>query len=215
MVFFYAIMDMGDDMKKLPYLIIFTSVLGVSLNFMQIIFVLENNNKLMESLDLLKYFTIQSNLLVAVYFILYVSGKWRESRFFHVFFGTVLLSIFFTFFVFFTYLEWTYDAVGLDMPASMFSHYITPLLVLTFFFVNRNQYDYTMKDIKVWLMYPVAYLVFLLLFGAITGDFIYPFFQVSDVGILGLIIAVLLLVSFFVLLSFLVVKILSKNKNTQ
>ena len=214
MVFFYDIMVMGDSMKKIPYILIGTSFLGVLLNYMQIWYVLEGNNKLLESIDLLKYFTILSNLLVGIYFTMYVTGSKNKSAFFNKFFGSVLLSIFFTFVVFASYLEWTYDAIGLDQPASLLNHYVTPILVVAFFFTRQKDYEYGMKDIKIWLIFPVGYLVFLLTFGIITGDFIYPFFQVSDVGVMGLIIAIVLLVGFFFILSFLLVKILSKNKIT-
>ena len=69
-------------MKKLPILIIISSVLGIILNLIQINFFDEGINRLYETLSLFKYFTIQSNILVAVYFILLLSGKYKDSKLF-------------------------------------------------------------------------------------------------------------------------------------
>jgi len=212
---FYGIIYIGDVMKKyIPYILIFTSIIGVSLNVLQVNVVLVGNDKLHESISLLKYFTIQSNLLVGLYFVFYVSGKYTNSVFFNKLFGTVILSIVFTFIIYFSYLEWTYDSVGLDVPASILNHYITPMLVITFLILYREYYAYSYKDIMIWLIYPVIYLVFLLIFGGLTGDYIYPFFQVSNIGVFGVLISIILLVGFFLLLSFSLVKILSKREIT-
>jgi hypothetical protein len=63
----------------------------------------------------------------------------------------------------------------------------------------------------MWITYPLIYIVFVVIYGFITDDFLYPFFQVSEIGILGLAISILLLIGLFNGLCFLLVKIVSKE----
>jgi len=201
-------------MKKLPILIIISSVLGIILNLIQINFFDEGINRLYETLSLFKYFTIQSNILVAVYFILLLSGKYKDSKLFKDLFGTVFISISVTGFVFATYLEWTYVSHGLYKWSSFFNHYVSPILVIVYLIKNRLNFNFEKKNIKLWLIFPVTYLVFLLVFGAITNDFIYPFFQIDEIGVLWFIIDIIVLILFFFGLSFLLVKIFSFEEKT-
>lgn len=194
-------------MKKLIIALVIFPVIGIILNVTDQII---NHDSVVV---LFKYFTILSNLFVGIYFSLLLSGKFEKSIFFNKLFASVLISITITFIVFAGYLEWTYESEGLNKIASLINHYITPILTITYFFLNKKMYQYNMKDMIVWMIFPVSYLMFLLIHGVVTRDFIYPFFQVDEVGLFALIITIVLLVGFFILMSFLVVKILSKNKS--
>jgi len=199
--------------KKLMIVIISSSTLGIILNLVQINFFDDNPDRLLESIKLFRYFTIQSNLLVAVYFALTVSGKFEDSDFFKRFFGSVFLSIFVTGIVFAGYLEWTYVSPGLYKIGSALLHYISPILVTMYLLQSKEDYSFEYKDIKVWLIYPVSYLVYLIIQGVITNDYLYPFFDVPTIGVLGLVISTFFLVLFFFGMSILLVKIFSKKNN--
>ena len=199
--------------KKLMIVIISSSTLGIILNLVQINFFDDNPDRLLESIKLFRYFTIQSNLLVAVYFALTVSGKFDDSDFFKRFFGSVFLSIFVTGIVFAGYLEWTYVSPGLYKIGSALLHYISPILVTMYLLQSKEDYSFEYKDIKVWLIYPVSYLVYLIIQGVITNDYLYPFFDVPTIGVLGLVISTFFLVLFFFGMSILLVKIFSKKNN--
>jgi len=199
--------------KKLMIVIISSSAVGIILNLVQINFFDDNPDRLLESIKLFRYFTIQSNLLVAVYFALTVSGKFDDSDFFKRFFGSVFLSIFVTGIVFAGYLEWTYVSPGLYKIGSALLHYISPILVTMYLLQSKEDYSFEYKDIKVWLIYPVSYLVYLIIQGVITNDYLYPFFDVPTIGVLGLVISTFFLVLFFFGMSILLVKIFSKKNN--
>jgi len=199
--------------KKLMIVIISSSAVGIILNLVQINFFDDNPDRLLESIKLFRYFTIQSNLLVAVYFALTVSGKFEDSDFFKRFFGSVFLSIFVTGIVFAGYLEWTYVSPGLYKIGSALLHYISPILVTMYLLQSKEDYSFEYKDIKVWLIYPVSYLVYLIIQGVITNDYLYPFFDVPTIGVLGLVISTFFLVLFFFGMSILLVKIFSKKNN--
>ncbi|MCD6482126.1 MAG: Pr6Pr family membrane protein, partial [Candidatus Izimaplasma sp.] len=89
--------------------------------------------------------------------------------------------------------------------------YITPSLVIWYFFTQKENYHFQYKDIKLWAIYPIIYLVFVVVFGAITGDYLYPFFQFNLVKITGFIFSSLLLSAYFLALSFFVVKMVSRD----
>lgn len=199
-------------LKKLVWFIVLSSSLGIMLNVIQTLFFDNSPNPVLDTVALFKYFTIQSNALVIVYFGLYAKGTYNKNPFFQRLFGTVFISIFVTGFVFASYLEWTFVSNGLHKWASAFNHYVSPILVTMFAFLNRKSFNFMLKDILVWMIYPIVYLVFLLLHGVVTGDYLYIFFQVDEVGLDGLIIAIIILVFFFFGMSFLFVKIFSKEK---
>lgn len=201
-------------MKKLPIIIIISSLLGILLNLIQINFFDVDINRLRETISLFKYFTIQSNLLVAIYFILLCTGKYNDSKLFKDLFGTVFISITVTGFVFVTYLEWTFVSNGLYKLSSFFNHYLTPALVIAYLIHNKSTFNFEKKNIKLWMVFPVVYLVFLMIYGTITNDFIYPFFQIDEIGVLWFIIDTIVLVLFFFGLSFLLVKIFSFKEKT-
>jgi len=48
----------------------------------------------------------------------------------------------------------------------------------------------------LWITYPLMYLLFADIHGFVTDDFLYPFFQVSEIGILGLFLSITLLIDY-------------------
>ena len=194
--------------KRFVLLVTVSAFLGL---FFEIFQHSVNENSLFEGLKLFRYFTVQSNFIVFGYFLLIVLFPKIDQNKYHAFFGGVQIYIFITMSVFFIFLERIYNPTGLSLIGSIFSHYITPLLVITFFVLNREDYDFKIKHLLLWITYPLIYLLFAIVHGFITDDFLYPFFQVSEIGILGLIVSILSLISLFTVLSFLLVKIVSKE----
>jgi len=191
------------------------AVLGISLTLFDKMFLSSSSHPLLEGVNMFRYFTIQSNFIVALYFGLNCSNRLKNNKVFDALLGGVVIYITITFIVFLTLLEPIYNPEGLSLIGSTFSHYIVPILVIFYLVYFRSEYSFMIKDIIYWIIYPVMYLVFLIVYGSITGDYIYPFFQVSVVGVTGLIIVIIIMVFFFVFVSFLLVKILSKKENAK
>lgn len=198
-------------MKKLGLIIITSSFLGIILNLIHINFVETHENYLVESIGLFKYFTIQSNLLIIIYLSLYFFTDFKDNILFKRLFAIPLLCITITFLIYFGYLEWTYDNEGIHVYSSLLLHYVSPLLMLYFGYKYKTHFTFTKESIKLWLLFPVLYLAFLLTHGAITSDYLYPFFEVDEIGGLMVSIFVLLIVILYLGLSFLTVKIFSKK----
>ncbi len=210
---FFVIILIGDYMRKRhAKLIVFTSSLGILFIIINTLIVLENSNPVIGVLELFKYFTVQSNLIVLIYFSLYIFSDLKELTVFNKMFGGVVIYITMTFLVFFVLLQPIYSPKGLALIGSIFNHYITSLLVIGFLWKFREDYKFSIKHIKKWIVYPLIYLIFLFAIGLITGDFIYPFLQVGEVGITLVLALVVGIVILFLIMSFCLVKIVSKSK---
>lgn len=197
--------------KRFAIIIVITAIIGLLSNVVHGIFFEEDNINILNGIRLFKYFTLQSNLIVLIYFLCYSFGNFNKNKIFNKVFGGVLIYITTTFLVYFILLEPLLSPVGLNFVGSLFNHYITPILVIGFFYHFRHDFKFEFKDIKFWIIYPIIYLVFLIVNGLFTNDYIYPFFQVSEIGVIGLIISVIINVLIFLLMSFTLVKIVSKK----
>ncbi len=212
----YGIIVLGDVMKKnIELIIILLALAGLIINVSVSTFEVPIN--LGRGLALFRYYTLQSNLIAIVYFILLYFGITKRNNTLHKFVGGVTVYITITLIIFAIMLAPTYHPTGWNQVSNIVAHYIVPILVLFYFFYFRDNYKFTPKDSLIWIIYPVLYVVFMLAYGMITKDFLYPFFQVSEVGINGLIITITMLIFVFFMLSFLVMKtvsLLEKQKTT-
>ena len=199
-------------MKKYFRLVII--IIG-SLGILALIFndaFITNSDSPFNSLRLFKYFTVQSNLVAVIYFLILLgmnvdkkNEKWIN------FVGGVMIYTTITFLVFAIILEPLYQEKGFALLGSICLHYINPLLIIAYVISNRNDFTMKIKDTLFWVIYPLFYLLFLIINGLITGDYLYPFFQISEIGVVVFIAVIIGLIGLFFSLSFFVVKILSKK----
>ena len=194
--------------KKLIIAIVISSILGVIFDLIVHVFV---EPSISLTIKLFLYFTIQSNLIVFGYFLLILINEKIDQGVYRTMFGGILIYIFITMSIFIIFLQAIYHPTGFGFLGNIFVHYITPALVITYFIYERNKYDFKMKDFKLWIIYPLLYMAFVMVLGLITGDYLYPFFQMDTVGITGILISMSSLIMLFLLLSFLVVKMVSKD----
>ena len=66
-----------------------------------------------------------------------------------------------------------------------FLHIVNPLLMLVFYLFFSNQAKVTWQFIFTGLTMPVAYLAFALIFGAATGNYIYPILNYTENGVVN------------------------------
>ena len=195
-------------MKKYWQLcIIITAFTGLLINVL--VSSIEEPFNIFRGLGLFRYYTLQSNLIVLATFTLLLIGKFKFPK--HYIIG-VAVYITVTFSVFALMLSATYQPTGWNQVSNILSHYITPLLVIGYVIKYRLEFDVKMKDSLLWILYPVAYILFMIIFGSITNDYLYPFFQLHVVGLTAFILTLFVLVFYFLGLSFLFVKIVSFGK---
>lgn len=148
------------------------------------------------------YFTILTNTLVVICCISVLLGK---DNFFarpKVLSATA---------VYITIVAVIYNAVlrnlfvltGINILLNEILHVIVPALFVLYwlFFVSKQNLQW--KDALPWLWYPFIYLIVVLIRGALSNYYPYPFIRVSEIGY-----GKALLNSLFVTIAFLVVSIL-------
>lgn len=202
-------------MKRILALIIFSlSSIGVILT--AIGFGLDNSETMfISAISVLKYFTIQSNILVILYFGLVFFKGLDKSEKFRKFLSPVVSYITLTCVVFLLFLQSVWKPTGLIFFGSVLNHYVTPTLAIAFLIIFRKEYHFQWRHFGYWLIYPLAYLVFAIIMGLTTSDWIYPFFDIPENGVVSFVIFV---ASLFIFISgILIVDILftkAKPKDT-
>ena len=114
--------------------------------------------------------------------------------------GAITLYITVTFLVFAVVLSPLYHPPGLEGVLNLMFHYIIPAgFIIDWFITEGNNYQWSF--IPYWFCYPISYLIFALIHGGTTGDYLYPFLNLDVLGFDGLTIRVILLIAFFTGLS--------------
>ena len=126
------------------------------------------------------YFTVQSNMLVALHLLLSIVLA-KQSRVECLFRGITLYAIIITgiiynFVLYKIYLDW-------GTPIYSFSRTITHLVSPIGFFLDWLLFDshgrMKWKDLLTWAVYPLAYCLILLAIGSTTGFSLYSFLDTS------------------------------------
>ncbi|MBI9010526.1 MAG: Pr6Pr family membrane protein [Tenericutes bacterium] len=197
--------------RKFALLIVILSTLGII--FTLIYHVLDNPTTMLASgLGIFKYFTILSNLVVTVYFWLLFSLKQDKYEKFNKLLGGVTIYITVTGLVFVFILQSGFHQVGLDLLGSILCHYIIPILTVAFLIIYRKDYHFKFKDILVWMIFPLAYIGFVLIRGAFTSNYIYPFLELDSLGAVKFLLNVFALLFFFIALSIILVFLTRQKK---
>ncbi len=132
----------------------------------------------------LGYFTVLTNLLVAISMSLVALNRWPggphpSSRFL----TGVTLSIVVVGVVYHLLLSGRVPELAmLGWIADRTMHYVVPLLTLTFWCVHVRKSSFTYTDPFLWMIYPLGYLAYAIARGRVDGW--YPYFFI-DVGLIG------------------------------
>jgi hypothetical protein len=153
------------------------------------------------------YFTILTNLLVAICFTSLLSKKNKWYSFFsnNSVLSAITVYIFIVGLVYNLILRSQWNPQGLQLIVDNLLHSITPLLTLIYWFLHVSVRDVQWKQTTGWLIYPALYFVYVLIRGASSGFYPYFFVDVSKLGYqialqnAGLVTVTFLAVSFLVL----------------
>ncbi len=156
------------------------------------------------------YFTILSNLLVALIF----SCSWlcRQSGLGRLLFRPTVragaaIYITVTGLVFVLILNEVKDRTGVGLAGTILLHYVVPVLVRFDWgiFVPKGELQY--RNVLSWLIFPLVYAVYTLVHGGMSGFYPYPFVNVLKLGYAHVLLNCFFLVVTFVILGLLVVAV--------
>nr|WP_294776957.1 Pr6Pr family membrane protein [uncultured Flavobacterium sp.] len=131
------------------------------------------------------YFTILTNGLVALYFsvLWYKKPLTLFSRFEKPGFLTATtLYIATVGIVYQLLLRHIWEPTAMQKIVDELLHSVIPIYVFIFWIFFENKKAVAWKSIPSWLLYPLFYLVYILLRGQLSGYYPYPFLDVAQLG---------------------------------
>ena len=163
------------------------------------------------------FFTILTNTLAAIYFTRITFSRDDKT-------GTVnkpgaltaiTVYIFMVGSVYQVVLRRIWKPAGLQLIVDELLHSVIPVSVIIFWALYENKKAVGYRQIPKWAIYPLAYLVYILIRGSFSDFYPYPFVNVGEIGMAKTILnsAVLVLVFFLVAALFVFIgKYFSKNQ---
>lgn len=131
------------------------------------------------------FFTILTNSLVAVFFMLSLIRPKTGKRSLPDKPGTLTaVTVYITVvgLVYQIVLRHTWEPAGLQKIIDELLHSVIPVLVIVFWYLYENKSALKFGQIPQWLIYPLLYLIYVLIRGSISGFYPYPFLNVADIG---------------------------------
>lgn len=131
------------------------------------------------------FFTILTNSLVAVFFTFGLLGKkGRSLSVLHKPGTLTAVTVYITVvgLVYQVVLRHTWNPTGLQKIVDELLHSVIPVMVIIFWYLYENKASVKFGQIPQWLIYPLIYLVYVLIRGYFSGFYPYPFINVSQIG---------------------------------
>ncbi|MCG9792659.1 Pr6Pr family membrane protein [Flavobacterium algicola] len=132
------------------------------------------------------FFTILTNSLVAIYFILSLVKK--KNNYLSIIYksGTLTaVTVYITIvgLVYQILLRHIWTPEGMQRLVDELLHSIIPILVIIFWYLYEEKISIKYKQLLKWLIYPILYLIFILIRGALAEFYPYPFVNVAALGL--------------------------------
>ncbi len=131
------------------------------------------------------FFTILTNILVALFF---TTRVFQLSNFpFNLFrkkgaLTAITAFIFVVGLVYQVVLRNLWTPTGLQFIIDELLHTIIPLFMLYYWYFNIKNSVSTINSLMKWLLYPIFFLLFILIRGHFSGYYPYPFLNVTKIG---------------------------------
>ena len=163
------------------------------------------------------FFTILTNILVALYFTSRIpvfkntsfsklsnSGNLTALTAFILVVGLVYQII----------LRGTWQPTGLQRIIDELLHSVIPFFVLLYWLQFATKNDLIFKNIKVWLWFPVIYLLYIIIRGHFSNFYPYPFINVLEIGYSQILINSIIVSLFFLFIISVLIFIGNKTRKS-
>ncbi|MEO6232520.1 MAG: Pr6Pr family membrane protein [Ferruginibacter sp.] len=154
----------------------------------------------------ISFFTILTNSIVAVYFTIVSlknasdsSGKINKPGVLTA--VTVYITI--VGLVYQLLLRQIWHPTGLQKLVDELLHSVMPVFVILYWYLFEEKSLVSYRQVPKWLIYPLIYLVYILIRGSMAGFYPYPFVDVTILGLKKVLINSVLLTGVFYLISLL------------
>lgn len=160
------------------------------------------DSRLSEFIRYISFMTIWTNILVAVtYTSLLFNSDRKPFGFFktHNVQSAVLIYIIMVGLIYHLYLSHVWNPKGAQYVADFFLHTFVPLYYLLYWFLFSKKIKLSYQKPFRWLIYPLIYIIYILIKGFFTGTYPYPFINVTKLGYLMTFRNILLIAGFYVI----------------
>jgi hypothetical protein len=172
----------------------------------QFYLMMENRNSSVAetTIRFFSFFTILTNLLVAIFFTILIfrfknslPGDQKNSG------DVTAITVYITCvgLVYQILLRKTWHPQGMQMVTDELLHSVIPVLVLIYWFLFENTLSVPYSLIGRWLLYPLIYLIYVLIRGYFSGFYPYPFINIPALGIEKVLLNSILMTALFAVLS--------------
>lgn len=131
------------------------------------------------------FFTVDTNIIVALCFtFIFLGTKYRLGRFFSKPSTITAITVYITIvgIVYNVILRSLWQPTGLQNTVDELLHTFIPALVIIFWLIFVPIEQLKWKNVFTWLIYPIIYIIYALIHGAVTKWYPYPFVDVNKLG---------------------------------
>lgn len=135
-----------------------------------------------------RFYTMQTNLIVTIWFTLAI--LWRNKpnyleKLNGALKGALTLYTTILFVIFAVLLQFFYPLpTGWTAFRNLVVHYIIPISFIIDWLFTEQKIKYKWNYIPYWIIYPLCYMIFAVIYSAITGSYIYYFFDINGSWVL-------------------------------
>jgi hypothetical protein len=149
------------------------------------------------------YFTILTNILVAIYFTAIVIQGNSRRRLLSSPGALTAITGYITVvgLIYQVALRNLWQPEGQQWLVDELLHTIIPIAVIFFWYFNESSFPIRFQQIGTWLIFPLVYLILILIRGAISKFYPYPFVNIPDLGLTRVLVNGACLIILYILLS--------------
>ncbi len=149
------------------------------------------------------FFTILTNLIVAIYFtsLLFIKNKGSKLTGKSGTLTAIAVYITIVGLVYQVVLRHIWQPKGLQLIVDELLHSVIPVLVIIFWYLYEITRPIKYSQILIWAFYPLLYLVYILIRGNFSGSYPYPFIDVANLGLTKALINAGVLMLLFIIIS--------------
>ncbi len=159
------------------------------------------------------YFTILTNTIVGLYFSYLTYHSFGVKNVSLNNFGKLTaITVYITVvgLVYQILLRHLWTPTGMQKIVDEVLHTVNPVLVIIYWFISRKINTLQYSQIKFWLIYPLIYLIYVLIRGYFSNFYPYPFLNIKNIGFQNVIINSIGITFLFIVISILFIWIVRK-----
>lgn len=137
-------------------------------------------------LHLSQFFTILTNAVVLVLMVFMAAGRYVPARWLKA----IVIAIVMVGIIYHLLLAHLVEFEGLAFWADHGVHTVVPILSLFWWLAFAQQPKFQWSDLGLWVVWPLAYCIYILLRAHFSGFYPYPFLNLPELGWSGLIVSI-------------------------